>query len=91
MENNSILYETERLLLRRQQASDIEFLIDLWADPQLTRYMGGPRDRDWLRGVFTETAQNPFAEQYDLWPLVEKATGRLVGNCGLLDKKERQP
>jgi len=82
-----ILCETERLLLRRQQSSDIEFLVNLWADPQVTRYMGGPRDREWLRAVFVETAQHPDAEQYDLWPVVEKATDRLVGHCGLLDKE----
>lgn len=87
MENSSILCETERLLLKRQQASDIEFLTDLWSDPLVTRYMGGPRDRDWLRAVFAETAQNPCTEEYDLWPVVEKATGRLVGHCGLLDKE----
>lgn len=84
---DSFLCETERLALRRQQASDIEFLVELWANPGVTRYMGGPRDRDWLRSVFAETAQHPDAERYDLWPVVEKATGELVGHCGLLDKE----
>ncbi len=87
MENPSTILETERLLLRRQQVSDIVFLIDLWADPQVTRYLGGPRDRDWLCSVFEETAQNPCAEQYDLWPVVEKETGQVIGHCGLLDKE----
>jgi ribosomal-protein-alanine N-acetyltransferase len=87
MEDPSTILETERLLLRRQRTSDIGFLTDLWADPQVTRYMGGPRDRDWLRSVFEETAQNPYAEQFDLWPVVEKETGQLVGHCGLLDKE----
>ncbi len=87
MEDPSIILETERLLLRRQRASDIAFLTDLWADPQVTRYLGGPRDRDWLRSAFEETAQNPDAERYDLWPVVEKATGQVVGHCGLLDKE----
>ncbi len=86
VEDSLIILETERLILRRQQVSDVAFLIDLWADPQVTRYMGGPRDRDWLRSVFEETAQNPYAEQYDLWPVVEKETGRVVGHCGLLGK-----
>ncbi len=86
MENSFTIIETERLLLRRQQASDIAFLIDLWADPQVTRYMGGPRDRDWLQSVFEETAHNPYAEPYDLWPVVEKETGQVVGHCGLLEK-----
>ncbi|MGA9349190.1 MAG: GNAT family N-acetyltransferase [Anaerolineae bacterium] len=86
-ENPSIILETERLILRRQRASDIASLTDLWADPKVTRYMGGPRDRDWLQSVFEETAQNPYAEQYDLWPVVEKETGQVVGHCGLLDKE----
>lgn len=87
MENESTLLETERLLLRRQQASDIEFLVELWSDPQVTSYLGGPRNREWLRSVFEATAQNPDAEQYDLWPVVEKATAHVIGHCGLLDKE----
>jgi RimJ/RimL family protein N-acetyltransferase len=85
-QNSSIILETERLVLRYQSASDIPFLTDLWADPVVTRYMGGPRDRDWLRSVFEETAKSPQAERYDLWPVVEKDTGLVVGHCGLLDK-----
>ena len=85
-QNPSVILETRRLILRYQSASDVPFLIDLWADPVVTRYIGGPRDRDWLGSVFEETAQNPHAERYDLWPVVEKDTGLLVGHCGLLDK-----
>jgi len=81
------ILETERLLLRLQQASDIPFLTGLWSDPEVTRYAGGPRERDWLQTVFEETAQDPRAEKWDLWPVVEKATGLLVGHCGLLDKE----
>jgi ribosomal-protein-alanine N-acetyltransferase len=87
IDNSLIILETERLILRRQLASDVPDLVDLWADPEVTRYLGGPRDRDWLQSVFQETAQNPYAEQYDLWPLIEKETGQIVGNCGLLDKE----
>lgn len=49
--------------------------------------MGGPRDRDGLRSVFEETARGPYAERYDLWPVVDKGTGEVVGHCGLLDKE----
>ena len=47
VERSSIVLETERLTLSQQQASDITPLVDLWADPEVTRYLGGPRDRDW--------------------------------------------
>jgi len=87
VESSLIILETERLILRYQQAPDVVFLVDLWADPQVTRYMGDPRDRDWLQSVFEETAQDPYAERYDLWPVIEKETGQVVGHCGLLDKE----
>jgi ribosomal-protein-alanine N-acetyltransferase len=82
-----VLLDTKRLILRYQQASDVPDLVDLWADPEVTRYLGGPRDRDWLRAVFEETAQEPYAERYDLWPLIERESGQLVGHCGLLEKE----
>ncbi|MBN1264725.1 MAG: GNAT family N-acetyltransferase [Anaerolineales bacterium] len=81
------IVETSRLLLRYQCAADVPFLTDLWSDEAVTRYLGGPRERDWLRMVFEETAANPTAEKYDLWPLVEKSSGKLVGHCGLLEKE----
>ena len=87
VENSSFILETERLILRRQRSADVLFLTDLWADPQVTRFMGGPRERGWLQSVFEETAEAPYAERYDLWPVVEKGTGRVVGHCGLLDKE----
>jgi len=84
--DSPLILESQRLILRRQQASDFTDLVDLWADPEVTRYLGGPRDRDWLRGVFQQTAEAPLTERYDLWPVVEKETGEVVGHCGLLEK-----
>jgi len=87
IEDSPTLLETERLILRFQQVSDIDPLVTLWTDPQVTRHLGGPRDRDQVRSAFVETAKNPTAKQYDLWPVIEKETGTLVGNCGLLKKE----
>ncbi len=82
-----MVLEAEQSILRHQQASDVESPVDLWSDPEMTRYLGGPRDREWLRSAFEETAQDPLAERYDLWPVVERATGQPVGHRGLLDKE----
>ena len=81
------ILETERLWLRRIQMDDVEFLVELWTDSDVTRYAGGPRDKDWLRNLLEETAQNPFAEKYDLWMTLEKAGGQRVGHVGLLEKE----
>jgi RimJ/RimL family protein N-acetyltransferase len=34
-----------------------------------------------------ENLGNPFAEKYDLWPVIEKETNQPVGHCGLLEKE----
>jgi ribosomal-protein-alanine N-acetyltransferase len=81
------ILETERLVLRRLLSDDIPSLINLWTDPEVTLHMGGPRQRQQLESGFAKEAAEPFAEQYDLWPLVEKRTGRVVGHCGLLEKE----
>jgi ribosomal-protein-alanine N-acetyltransferase len=83
----TIILETERLILRLQQVKDIDALVDLWSDPEVTHHLGGPRERDWLRTEFEQIAQEPDAERYDLWPVIEKQSGQLIGNCGLLEKE----
>ena len=79
--------ESDRLLLRNIQESDKEFIIDLWTNPDVTKYMGGPRKRDQMLDDVSENLENPFCEEYDLWPLIEKASNQLVGHCGLLLKE----
>jgi RimJ/RimL family protein N-acetyltransferase len=59
----------------------------MWTDPQVTRFMGGPREAAQLEQGFMEDANSPDPPTYDLWPVIEKATGDLIGYCGLLDKK----
>ena len=82
--DNTIL-ETARLRLRYQTRDDIAFLVDLWTNPEAMKYLGGPRDGDYLRGEFAKTAADPRAEEYDLWP-VELKSGVLVGYAGLIPK-----
>jgi len=86
MDGSQSVLETERLVLRRLQVSDVDALVSLWCDPDVTEFMGGARDAERLRLLFLEGAADPFAEIYDLWPLIEKASGTVIGHCGLLDK-----
>jgi ribosomal-protein-alanine N-acetyltransferase len=81
------LLQTPRLILTRLQAVHFPALVDLWSDPEVTRYLGGPRERDFLVAEFEKTALAPLAEKYDLWALVEKESGKVIGHCGLLDKE----
>ena len=79
--------ETERLILRPMIAEDIPALVALWMDPEATRYLGGPRGQAFLEQTFREDLTSPTPLDYDLWPVIERASGRVVGHCGLLDKE----
>ena len=43
--------------MRALLPSDAQALAELWTDPEVTRFMGGPRDFDELRATFLEEAQ----------------------------------
>jgi len=79
--------KTGRLLIRKIQVSDIPTLVEIWTDPDVTQFMGGPRDKDFLVQSFTEDVEAGQPDLYDLWPVIEAASDEVIGHCGLLDKE----
>lgn len=72
---------TERLALRRFTADDVDWLAQLYGDPDVTRYLGGTKDR-----VTTEEVLNVRILQYydeypglGIWMTVERSSGAPVG------------
>lgn len=78
--------ETDRLILRAHGRGDFADSLALWADPEVTRYVGNK--------VFTrEESWSRFLRYGGLWPMLgfgywcvrERATGRFVGEVGFAD------
>jgi len=79
--------QTPRLLIGRLRAEHIGPLCGIWCDPVVTKFMGGPRDPAKVREALTEELHGT-PETYTLWPVLEKATGQVIGDCGLLEKEQ---
>ncbi len=79
--------ETERLIVRSLKVADASALSLLWTDPEVTLYMGGPRDYEEIYAEFVKDAEDKSPPKIDLWPVIEKATGQIIGHCGLVDKE----
>ena len=79
--------ETKRLILRPLEIADAVALSKLWVDPEVTRYMGGPRDYKEIYAEFVKDAEDKSPPKFDLWPVMEKTTGKITGHCGLIDKE----
>lgn len=79
--------ETDRLLLRRMDESDLDFMIAVHADPEVARYLGSGKPRtpaeteQWLADVHEVYAIA------NLGPLIvtRKADGKRLGRSGLSD------
>ena len=78
--------ETERLLLRPFTPRDAEALHAIWGDPAAARFGGDwPRPetvadtRAYLEPIVAGQAERGYAS----WAVIERETGRLIGDCGL--------
>jgi len=81
---------TPRLSLRPFAVEDVDDVVLLWTDPQVTEHIGGPRDTAEIRDYFRRVGNDPeaiFADDGDRWWSVTRLkTGRWIGLCGLLAK-----
>jgi len=81
--------ETPRLLLRELTDADHEALYEMYQDPRMNRFIGGPpppRDEYWRKVRETWPAYYAL-HGFGLWATVRKEDGRLLGRCGLLSQE----
>jgi RimJ/RimL family protein N-acetyltransferase len=81
MSGSSCWLTTERLALRRFTPADFDWLVELYSDTDVTRYLGGVRSPAQTQS-FLETR---ILQYYDenpglgIWVTLERATGERVG------------
>jgi Acetyltransferases, including N-acetylases of ribosomal proteins len=89
----SIKIETERLLLRKWQLSDVETLIDLAGQEQIEYWSPDFREYDkhakgWIEWVLENyEADNPI-EKFISWAIVLKKNNQLIGQIAIGDFDE---
>lgn len=83
--------ETERLLLRELTPDDAAFAFELNSDPEVLQYTGDepfatPEAAREFLSNYSDYVRNGFGR----WGVVLKATGGLIGWCGLKRDRETQ-
>jgi ribosomal-protein-alanine N-acetyltransferase len=75
--------ETERLVLRRMDMSDVDDLMGIFSDPVAMRYYPATKSRaeaeEWVRWTLGSYRDHGFGQ----WVAVLKITGEFAGQCGL--------
>lgn len=79
-----MILETKRLLLREMTLSDLDALFVVLSDAESMRYYPKPFDygmvQTWIEQNLLRYAQYGCG----LWAMVLKATGEVIGDCGLV-------
>jgi RimJ/RimL family protein N-acetyltransferase len=80
--------ETERLILRGHTLEDFPSFAAMWADPLVTRYIGGlPLSEEDSWAKFLRVAGHWALQGFGFWAVEEKASGKRIGEAGILNVK----
>ncbi len=76
--------ETERLLLRPWQPSDLDDVLRIYSNVEVARFLGKPATTEDDASRILNRATTHHAEHgFGLFAMVEKASARVIGSCGL--------
>lgn len=80
------ILETERLVLRGHTLDDFRAYAEMWADPAVTRFIGGaPLSEEESWGKFVRSFGQWSLMGFGFWSVVEKQSGRRTGELGFLE------
>ena len=80
--------ETPRLILRGHTLEDFPSYAAMWADPIVTRFLGGvPHSEEDAWARYMRIAGHWALLGFGFWCIVEKSSGLRVGEAGILDVK----
>ena len=78
------IVETERLRLRRLQASDAAAMDRVFADPEVMQYSDGVKTPAWVREWLASSEQQYYEPWgFGPWAVVKRSSETVLGYCGL--------
>jgi len=75
-------FETARLALRPLTGEDIEFLLEMWADPNVHRFIGGAKTPEETRQKLSDILEHQKQHGFSRWAVTLKINGEIIGICG---------
>jgi ribosomal-protein-alanine N-acetyltransferase len=78
------ILETERLVLRTWSMDDAEAAWPIYSNPEVMLFLGGPdQTLEDTQKRIQRALSHHERHGYGMWAVVEKASGQLIGACGL--------
>jgi RimJ/RimL family protein N-acetyltransferase len=84
---NTTFVETARLQMRRMTYDDVAGLLKVFGDSEAMRFYPAPFDCQQMEKWVDWNQRNYTNYGYGLWSLILRATGELIGDCGLVNQQ----
>jgi len=81
---------TPRLGFREWSINDLSLALDLWGDPGVSRFLGGPYSREAVEEKLTKEIATLNVHQIQYWPIFLLANNDHVGCAGLRPYKPQE-
>ncbi|OLD79226.1 MAG: GNAT family N-acetyltransferase, partial [Ignavibacteria bacterium 13_1_40CM_2_61_4] len=81
---------TPRLGFRQWSINDLPLALDLWGDPEVSRFLGGPFSREAIEEKLTKEIATLSAHHIQYWPIFLLANNEHVGCTGLRPYKPQE-
>jgi ribosomal-protein-alanine N-acetyltransferase len=81
---------TARLQMRPLRHGDLDALAEIYQHPLVTQWIG-PHTRQDVAREIAQHIENQTSRGWSLWAVEDRASGRLIGDCGLQPLEHRGP
>lgn len=78
-----MLFETDRLFLRRMTQEDFDSWYEILSDAETMRHYPAPYDVAGVQRWMDWTLSNYHRYGFGLWAVILKETGEFIGDCGI--------
>lgn len=77
-----MILETARLILRPLTMRDAGFMVEMWNDPGVNQFIGGPKTPDQTKQKIQDAVEHQARHGFARWAVTLKPSGELIGLCG---------
>jgi len=79
-----VIFETERLVLRKFILQDVDPLVAVLGDPVAMKFYPAAFDRQGVEDWIARNLQRYERDSHGLWAMLLRGSGELIGDCGCI-------
>jgi ribosomal-protein-alanine N-acetyltransferase len=79
----SYFLKSSHIGFRAWSLDDMDLAVELWDDPEVTKFIGGPFSKTQIHGKLVTEMKILRLHHIQYWPIFLLETGKFIGCCGL--------